>query len=79
MTDASPTPPASPNGTKSTITTATPNPEPSRADLVQELDALLERYLNLLDEQQSMQNELGKYMSSVRSYHSKLSTCAELF
>ncbi|KAL1959585.1 hypothetical protein VTO42DRAFT_1620 [Malbranchea cinnamomea] len=61
MSEALPTPPASPGRS---IFPAREGPDSSAVKLAKELDALLERYLHLLDKQQKLQEEIGRHMSA---------------
>lgn len=57
MEETLPTPPATP---------ADGREARSEAELVQAIDELLERYLHLLDEQQKLQEAIGRQFASVR-------------
>ncbi|PGH10583.1 hypothetical protein AJ79_05406 [Helicocarpus griseus UAMH5409] len=59
-----PTPPATPAPEASKEQSS---PVKSYAELSQELDSVLERYLSLLDRQQLLQEEIGRQVSSVRA------------
>lgn len=56
MEETLPTPPATP---------ADGREARSEAEVVQAIDELLERYLHLLDEQQKLQEDIGKQFASV--------------
>jgi hypothetical protein len=55
-----------------------PREVPGKDSLVTQLDHLLERYLNTLDQYQNAQQQLTAYMSSVRSKWEFLPTSADL-
>lgn len=62
--DQLPTPPATPADGAGSSEVSSPT-EKSLVELSQELDSVLERYLNLLDQQQRLQQEIGREFSSV--------------
>ncbi|EEH03551.1 conserved hypothetical protein [Histoplasma capsulatum G186AR] len=61
--DQLPTPPATPADGAASSELSSPT-EKSLVELSQELDSVLERYLHLLDQQQRLQQEIGREFSS---------------
>ena len=49
-----------------------PSPDTPYSNVIKSLDALLERYLELLDQHQQLQKELGKMLASVCLFSARL-------